>query len=160
MNNRGFTVVEMLLAILLFSLFFASLFSLALGFYRLWEEESQGFEERQQGRLVLEVISRDLRQARFDSLKFSNGSEAEGFYRVEFRPNHDSSIRYAYYTRGDMALKGVRREGSAFFTGMSLALGINSLLFFPRAEGVEIKVETGTGVDSPLEMGTLVIPRL
>ncbi len=164
MDNRGFSLLEVLLAIALASVVMASLWSMALHVNRFWEKEGRDIEDRQQGRFVLEIISRELRQVCRKSLVFLEPT-VRGYRRLECSPRHDLGTIWAYYSKDGSILKGVKAEGKTRFTGMSLALEVEDMFFRPEyydgrvAVRVTVRIK-GEGQKIPFVAETLAIPRL
>ena len=152
--RQGFILTDVLLGFFLGALIFLSLQSVFNNLIFSWEQREKQFNFRQQKRIVLDIVSRELRQAVPGSLKFMEG-EDEGFVRIEFSPNFEPETDMAFYRRGDNVLKGIKRPDHNRFTGMSIALGVEQLYFFPREKGVKIQVESSRGD----VLKTVVFPR-
>lgn len=164
MDNKGFSLPEILVALALACIIMASLGGLALHVNRFWEKETRDIEDRQQGRYVLEVISRELRQACRESLVFLEPT-ATGYRRLEFSPRHDLGTLWAYYSKEGSILKGVKGEGKVSFTGMSLALGVEDMIFQPEESDGQVAVRImvwvkGEGQENSFAVETLALPRL
>lgn len=128
-GQAGFTLLEVLLALALSSFLIMGLLGFSSQSMELWTLETFHVDRRQQGRILMDRIIRDLRMACFENLVFRDKLSDDWYGRVEFSPLWDLDIRYAYYTSGDNAMKGVKNPGRDRFTGMSVALDVQDLAF-------------------------------
>ncbi len=153
--KKGFTLVEILVAIMLAGFLWAGLSAAYVGLGENWEKASRSFDVRQQQRVIVEEITRKIRKAVPGKVKLLEGPEEEGIYRrIELNPNYNMEKKIAFYQRGDNILKGVKNPGQTRFTGMSIGLNAGELSFKSIPSGIKIKICKGI-----MSMETIVFAR-
>lgn len=115
--QKGFTLVEVLITIAIFVLIFVAIFSIYLtgsGFYRKGETQA---ELLQNGRVILERVSREIRQAREIVTELSE-SESEGVSSILFEDGHaTTTYQYIHYWQDGNLVK--REVIGYYFSGDS-----------------------------------------
>lgn len=153
--KKGFTLIEILVAIMLAGFLWAGLSAAYVGLGEHWKKASRSFDVRQQQRVIVEEITRKIRKAVPGQVEFLEGSEEEGvFRRIELNPNDDREKKIAFYQRGDNILKGVKNPGQTRFTGMSIGLKAGKLSFQCIPAGIKIRICKGIN-----SMETIVFSR-
>lgn len=140
--NRGFLLLEVLLAIFLAGILWMSLSTAYIQVGENWQNSSARFDIRQQQRVVMEEIIRKIRQAKPGTIRFLEGPDARGVYtRLEMNLNYEPERAIAFYQRGENILKGVKNPGRERFTGMSIALNAGKLVFKPADRRIVVKIQ-------------------
>ena len=68
-NNRGFTLTELMVSFGIMTILLAALVTLWQTGLGLWQRESEVLATQQEGRIVLEMVAREVRRARADSVE-------------------------------------------------------------------------------------------
>ncbi len=153
--NRGFLLLEILLALFLTGILWLGLSTLYLAVGNNWLESSGNFDFRQQQRIIGERIVRKIRLARPETIFFGESFNSNVTYgRIEMELNFEPQRKIAFYQRGNNVLQGVKNPGQTVFSGMSLGLGLEKLEFKPQGRAIRVKIKTENKT-----LTTYVIPR-
>ncbi len=141
--NRGFLLLEILLALFLTGVLWLGLSTAYLAVGNSWVESSGNFDFRQQQRIIGERIVRKIRLARPETIFFEESLNSNGTYgRVEMELNFEPQRKIAFYQRRNNVLQGVKNPGQTIFSGMSLGLGLEKLVFQPQERVIMVKIKT------------------
>jgi len=112
--QKGFTLTEMIVAITIFVLIVVAVSSAHVLSHRAYREGERAAEITQNGRVILERMTREIRQAREMVTELSN-DETGATSTIEFEDGHDTS--YVHYIRyfGDEVDKTIKREVIAYY---------------------------------------------
>lgn len=145
-NNRGFTFLELLIAVAIFSISAVAIYSSFNVGIRAWRKAEDSYKIRQEARQALSVMSRELRSAFSFKLKKSDeavedsfdGSSDEvsfwralrtadskegypaGIYKVTYKSGEAQSLRRVLQSyRQYVDIEGEEDSGSVFLSGLS-----------------------------------------
>ena len=117
-NLKGFTLTELLIMISIFLIVTMAIYSAHLISQRAYRESEMLAELSQNGRIVLERMTREIRQAR-EIVTELPATSTEATSTIEFQDGHDLSyIHYIRYFR-DENDNTVKREELAYYFSFS-----------------------------------------
>jgi len=115
-SSKGFTLTELLIIIFIFLLIIGAVYSSHLLSYRSYQAGEKMAEVAQNGRVILERASREIRQAReiatelpaqeinaTDTIEFEDGHLSESYHYIRYFKEEDDVKREVrgYYFSGD-----------------------------------------------------------
>jgi len=108
--QKGFTLTEMTVVIVIFGLIITTVYSIYALSQRVYRIGGEMAEITQNGRVILERMTREIRQAREIVTELSN-NESEASSVIEFEDGHVAARYYYiyYYQEGDKVKREVRR---------------------------------------------------
>lgn len=139
-KDQGFSLVEVLLALILTSLLLITLLqttNFALNCYSMQIEE---LELKQQSRVLLNTIQHYLWHCDLNKEITYLDPHQEGYRRIEFYLNQDENTIIALYQRDDVFLRGIKREGHLRFYANPVAMFVQELLFIPQQNFLLLKI--------------------
>lgn len=117
-QKSGFTLVELLITIAIFILIVVVIFNIQLLSQKFYQQGETRAELLQNGRVILERMTREIRQAKEIVTELSD-DETGATGTIEFQDGHDISfIHYLRYFRDDIA-ETIKREEVAYYFSIS-----------------------------------------
>jgi prepilin-type N-terminal cleavage/methylation domain-containing protein len=111
-SKKGFTLTEMIVAITIFVLIVVAIFSVQTLTHRAYREGENIAEITQNGRVILERMVREIRQAKEIVTELAD-EEANGTSTILFQDGNDlSTIRYIHYFKEN---REVKRQVIAYY---------------------------------------------
>lgn len=100
-DNHGFTLTELLVSFCIMILLLTAAFTLWHTGLGLWQRESEVLAVQQDGRIVLEMVAREVRRARADSVEIAlDGGSGQRALKFVVNEGEDAQAKISYLQEG------------------------------------------------------------
>lgn len=139
-QERGFTLVELLLSLALLGLVAAAIFTLYYSGVLAWQRSVERIDRQQNARAAMELIDRELRFADWIEIP----REGEIRYRLKDDFGHGKERFYRRFRlQGEQLLVEEIREGKTYACNV-VALGVSTIQFSKDASGnISVTIDAG-----------------
>ncbi len=145
--ERGFTLIEILAALVIAGLLFGGLYSFYLGGANTWQKGVRRMDNQQNARIALDYLVEELR--------FACNVEITAPHEIKFRFKDDPKT-YLFRRSGEEI---VYESRNGYPSHNKIALGITGLSFeWDSGECIKITVVSGTG-NEQVTMSSSIRPR-
>jgi len=108
--KKGWTLVELIIVVLIISVISLGIPQLISQIYRFYRINTLNMELQQEARIIMELISKDLRHARSSTITIDSLSGQPYYSRISFVTIKGSSVTYYQEGRNLIRISGIHRK--------------------------------------------------
>lgn len=143
-TNSGFTLVELMVAVILSAIIFGGLYTVLHSANIAWQVESINIDAQNQARLAYDMLARDLRSA-----EGLNISQTESVISISLSKPNGDDIEYSWTNLGDTANQLSRaRTRDGVTTTRLVADAVSTLVFTEDFATGEVMIDVGISINS------------